>query len=153
VDILNSEHWGIGRIPADILAGFGAKYGLEFDLEILQHIHSIKFVNSLCIIHKSQPLENQLGPRFVAGSTAEVSAEMEQFQNSLLVPPQQNLNPWSIRTRPPDEELLEREEEVKALSAEVKAKEQVIQSLKAKLEEIHASRAWHILQSLKRFKI
>ena len=70
VDLINSEHWGVDRNCEDILAGFRKTYDVDVQADLLQHIHSVQFINSLCIIQKSPPPENKLGARIVAGVTA-----------------------------------------------------------------------------------
>ncbi len=167
IDIINSEHWGVERNRVDILAGFQEKYHVEVQTELLEHVHSILFINSLCVILKSPPPDNKLGTRFVAGSLTTVSSDMTQYNEAQLSPPQQNLNPWSTRVRPPDEELPEREHEVKELTEQANVREQTIQSLEQtiraseqkirtlegnvqsfelKLGEIYKSRAWQFVQ-------
>lgn len=174
IDIINSEHWGVERNRVDILAGFQEKYGVEVQIELLEHVHSILFINSLCIILKSPPSDNRLGTRFVAGSLTTVSSDMAQYNEAQLSPPLQNLNPWSTRVRPPDEELPEREQEVKELTEQANVREQTIQSLEQtiraseqdvrslegtvqsfelKLGEIYKSRAWQFVQIIWRVRV
>jgi GT2 family glycosyltransferase len=129
VDIINCEHWGIERNCADILAGFRNQYGIDIQAEILEHIHAIKFVNSLCVIQKAPSFENKLGGRVVAGDIAAVTFEVGQFGGISLVAPTQAQNPWSMRTLPPEEELLEREQEVRTLTKQIEEKKQAIQAL------------------------
>ncbi|HEX7494804.1 MAG TPA: class I SAM-dependent methyltransferase [Bacteroidales bacterium] len=135
VDIINYEHWGIERNPSDILAGFQEKYGVEVMPEILEHIHSIKFVNSLCIILKSQPIDNKLGARILAGKFTVINSDVVKLQGSSLVPPLQDSNPWSARIRPPEEELPALELILQALTAQVAENEQAVQTLKAQVAE------------------
>jgi hypothetical protein len=167
VDIINSEHWGVERNRSEILAGFREKYEVEVKPEILDHIHSIKFVNSLCIILKSPPPENRLGTRFIAGSTAAVSTKMQQFHGSFLTPEPQGSNPWTTRIRPPDEELPELEKQVEMLEMQVQTlnenildlrekvneAEQEVQSLNVELGEIYRSRGWKFLQNIWRLRL
>ena len=156
VDIINFEHWGVARPPSDILAGFREKYGVEVDDKILQHIHSIKFVNSLCIILKSQPSENNLGPRFLAGQFATIDSNGLQLRESYAIPPSQTQNPWSIRIHPPDEELLRCEQTIRSLisqidehklsmqvlTGQVIEKGQMVQALSAQLDQTTKDLAW-----------
>jgi hypothetical protein len=69
VDIVNFEHWGYEASRASILEEFAAKYGVTIGDELLAHIHSVEFRNSLCILRKRPPAENLLGPRTIAGVT------------------------------------------------------------------------------------
>ncbi len=105
-DILSYEHWGINKKRTDILNGFFAKYGFEIDEEVLEHIHSVEFVNSICIIKKQLPVQNSLGTRFIAGSLESVVSGHLQLHASQPQPPIQDSNRWTSRDIPPDEEFL-----------------------------------------------
>ncbi|MEM3432971.1 MAG: hypothetical protein QXI12_09090 [Candidatus Methanomethyliaceae archaeon] len=136
VDIINSEHWGIERMPSEILTGFQETYGIVINNEILQYIHSIEFVNSLCIVRKSRPINNKLGPRIVTGKNADVCPSIVNFHDTFLVSPPQTSNLWSIRFRPPDEEIIEREQVVQQLQIQLTEKEQAIAQLQMEQERL-----------------
>ena len=119
VDIINFEHWGIERRASELLKGFQELYGFTISDEILQHIHSIEFYNSLCVVRKSRPINNKLGPRVVVGKNARVCPEIVDLHDTFLVPPPQTTNPWSTRARPPDEEVIELEQEIMELHNEL----------------------------------
>lgn len=104
-DILSYEHWGINKKRTDILSGFFAKYGFEIGEEVLQHIHSVEFVNSICVIKKQMPDQNNLGTRFIAGSEELVVPGHLGLHSSQVPPPVQVSNIWTSRDIPPDEEL------------------------------------------------
>lgn len=73
-DFLNGEHWGKDR-DENVTFLFGdlvALLGLKIDSEIFAHIHSITFVNSMCIVRKKDASENRLGVRIRAGDVADV---------------------------------------------------------------------------------
>jgi hypothetical protein len=72
VDVCNHEHWGLPTKPVEFLNSLGFDVG-EL-ARYLGHIHSIEFLNSLCVIHKQQPLRNVLGLRSVKGSLSVVCA-------------------------------------------------------------------------------
>lgn len=72
-DIINFEHWGDHKPRTKHLEPFEQHYGINFDQFELCRIHSIKFLNSLCIIENGAPEENKLGTRFVVGSEEHVS--------------------------------------------------------------------------------
>ena len=131
VDITNSRHWGVERSHSEILQGFREKYEIAVREEILQHIHSIEFLNSLCVVRKSRPIDNELGPRFIGGRMAEVWPDVIELRDSLLPPPPQTSNPWSARARPPDEEITEREQEVQALSEKLAERDKQVEALTA----------------------
>lgn len=60
IDVINYEHWGSGK-RSDMISEYG------IDEELLSHIHSIEFVNSICIIKKMTPSKNVLGDRIIVG--------------------------------------------------------------------------------------
>lgn len=62
LDYINQEHW---RVPANPLAPVEALYNVKFTE--LETIHGIEFLNSLCVIRKSE--HNDLGKRIVSGET------------------------------------------------------------------------------------
>lgn len=105
VDILNYEHWGINKNRTEILNGFFEKYQFEMGDEILQYIHSVEFVNSICIIKKRMPDQNKLGARFVVGSMAMVVPGLLGLHLSQSSSPPQVNNRWTARDIPTDEEL------------------------------------------------
>jgi len=107
-DIINHEHWGIPKLRADILRGIFTKYGCEIDEESLAQVHSVEFLNSMCVVRKALAADNRLGRRFIAGSMELV------VSNSTVIWPHdrpyqfdsgfdQSGNPWSARETPPDE--------------------------------------------------
>lgn len=106
-DFVNYEHWGINKAPADILNGFGQKYDLNMNQDAFRHIHSIEFINSMCVIRKSSPEHNQLAPRFIAGKTElVVPGHLKLHGLPLGSAPDQTSNFWTARSTPPDEEFL-----------------------------------------------
>jgi len=69
VDVINYEHWGLPISKVDYLKEFFISSGSLED-RVLADIHSIEFVNSLCIVTKRPPSENVLGIRHVVGTEA-----------------------------------------------------------------------------------
>lgn len=110
-DVLNQEHWGIEKNRTDILSGFFSKYGSQIDEEILQHIHSVEFFNSMCVIRKFKPERNRLGTRIIAGSVGMV-VPGHVLRSSPEEIPDQTGNEWTARSMSPDEELLLRIKEL-----------------------------------------
>jgi hypothetical protein len=51
-DIINNEHWGIAKQRREFLSRYSHYYGVQFDEDVLASIHSITFLNSLCVIRK-----------------------------------------------------------------------------------------------------
>jgi SAM-dependent methyltransferase len=149
VDVINHDHWGINRSPSDLLAGFSHQYEVTSNEEILQHIHSVEFINSLCIIRKSSPPENSLGTRIMAGTQAEADPALEEKNEQFKMPLPQDSNPWSQRLRPPDEEAEEKEHAINTLSTQLTE----IRSENARLTEevlgYALSRSWRFTRPLR----
>lgn len=82
-DIVNFEHWDVEKGRADLLAEFSETYRSPIDDGMLQHIHSVEFVNSLCIVRKAVPAYNVLGPRIIAGEVADVWAGALTLRGSM----------------------------------------------------------------------
>ena len=105
-DIISHEHWGVAKQKSSILKGFFSKYGIHIDEETLQHIHSIEFINSICVIRKMEPARNILGSRFVTGQIETVVRGNMDFHSTLLAAPNQSNNEWATCMAPEDEVLV-----------------------------------------------
>lgn len=137
VDVISSEHWGVNKNLDELLAGFSNKYNVCFDREIFSHIHSIEFINSICVIRKSVPLSNMLGARAIVGQYALVENEpliLSEDSRSVAAPDQSS-NFWSMRQLPPDEELVNLIEELDALKLATARREEQVARLKLKISE------------------
>ena len=75
-DIVNYESWGVDKTRKNRLAHFSEKYAIEFNENMLAQIHSVEFVNSVCIIRKSAANRSLLGQRIIAGDEANVLPEI-----------------------------------------------------------------------------
>ncbi len=117
-DVVNFEHWGIPGDRAKILEGFRAQYGVEFTDEVLAQIHSVQFINSICMVKKEPVQNNTLGIRFIAGETEEVVRGHLDVDDSELHAPSQESNMWSMLPSPPDEEWTEQRQRINALEAD-----------------------------------
>lgn len=71
-DIVNYEHWGNEKSRAEILQPFISKYGVPLPERLLQQVHSVEFINSICIVRKAQAERNRLGARVISGSEDKV---------------------------------------------------------------------------------
>lgn len=81
VDIINFEHWTTSESKQESLRFFQEKYGCPFRDEDLACIHSIEFINSMCIIRKKEAKHNMLGKRIVVGSDASIVSEVQALNN------------------------------------------------------------------------
>lgn len=85
IDVINQEHWEIPLSKADIFRSIFLKYEINIPNEILSKIHSIEFVNSMCIIRKEDDSENGIGYRVISGliekiSTGYLDKNREKYQ-------------------------------------------------------------------------
>lgn len=119
IDVLNFEHWGIEKNRDWLLRLFSLNYDLDIKALQIEKIHSIEFVNSLCFIKKRNSESNHLGGRVISGVHAAVEPVVLSFNKMLSIPPVETENPWSNRELTPEEELIIRKREIKALQEEI----------------------------------
>lgn len=111
-DVINHEHWGVAKVQEDVLKGIFAKYDCGLDIDILAQVHSIEFINSMCVVRKATANQNNLGLRCISGTLEVVVPNFLQLNGApykLGIISAQSDNPWSTRDVPPDESILETE--------------------------------------------
>jgi|GEM_PF-1907030 len=94
-DIVNHEHWGVEKTRSELLTNFNEQYQSAMDEHSLAEIHSVEFVNSLCIVRKLNASANSLGLRVVSGETALVCADVLPLNGSPIPQPNQQHNNWA----------------------------------------------------------
>lgn len=107
-DVVNHEHWGVQKARAEILRGIFKKYDCNIDAAVLSQVHSIEFINSMCVVRKASPAENCLGRRIIAGDVELVAPGHRRLNNKpyrLEENFDQSSNQWANRHMPPDEEM------------------------------------------------
>jgi GT2 family glycosyltransferase len=134
VDAINYEHWGIDRLKIEPLLGILRKYNIEFNSRMLEYIHSVKFVNSMCFIRKQATGMNELGARIVAGTNHPVESAVANLNGTFSHAPSQMENPWSTFAAPPDEITTELQKTVENLNNNVVTHENTICSLQQQIE-------------------
>ena len=109
-DVVNHEHWGVREPRSKVLEPFIEKYQLQLTDVDLRHVHSIEFINSMCVVRKQKPEGNQLGPRFIAGKVATVVPGHWDLHGSASYALDQNGNPLTRKRKPTDQakELIKR---------------------------------------------
>lgn len=171
-DVVSHEHWGVDKKRSEVLKGFYDKYHIQINDDLLAHVHSIEFINSICVIRKSKPQKNILGERIVAGMEAEVMPVILEKKNSHNVALAQAGNNWSECKVPPDEaftslsaliseaekqlkilsgELAGKESQLEILSSELVEKEGQLAVLSRQLTEIYQSSIWKLTHPLRIF--
>lgn len=104
-DVANHEHWGIPGARVAVLEYFSKAYDVEFEEDALAHVHAVEFFNSICVIRKRAPRENELGTRVIAGQQVAVNGGPLALHGTASRAPRQLENPWSKLEFPPEEEL------------------------------------------------
>lgn len=104
-DVVNHEHWGIPETRSALLASFAETYAVVFDEAVLEHVHAVEFLNSVCVIRKKAPAENGLGARVIAGEDAVVDVGPLALHGTAPARPDQSTNRWSNIRSSPEQEL------------------------------------------------
>lgn len=137
VDLVNRPVWGVNIEAKDFLAEFSVILGeaapenaaTETDWRFLDEIHSIEFVNSICVIHKRAATHNVLGPLVLSGAPSP-----HQYVATEMSVPDQSVN---ILSRQP---TLERENQL------LLAREEI-----ARLKEQNIALTTQVYESTKKF--
>ena len=135
-DILNHEHWGVSRGRGELLAGFSKQYGVSFNEEVLTQIHSIEFINSVCVIRKLSPQDNESGLRQIVGEAELVQTGVKIFKNSAPQALNQTHNFWSTRQLPPEEELVQILKDLTERDAQIASLNQTMVERDAKIANL-----------------
>ncbi|WP_417385606.1 class I SAM-dependent methyltransferase [Gimesia sp.] len=150
-DIINHEHWGIQKSRVEHLAKYGEKYGCEFDEEELKKIHSIEFINSMCIIRKKEADLNKLGKRIFSGQKELIAACSEEYAGTELISPDQSENYWSFQGTSLEDQLSNSLKEIEALKDSNETLNHKICDLENKILEYETSVSWKLTKPIRLF--
>lgn len=134
-DVINHQHWGVSKTRTKLLANFNREYEISLDEETLCHIHSIEFINSMCVIRKFAPSDNHLGSRIVAGTDAVVDSAPLGLHGSLCPEFDQSTNAWSEKELSVEQELAQLIEKNNRLNQLMAERELDNSSLKNAIKE------------------
>ncbi|SDZ78474.1 Glycosyltransferase, GT2 family [Thiothrix caldifontis] len=157
-DVINHEHWGVAKTRTDLVEGICAHYGCELDVDLLAQLHSVEFINSMCVVRKAPAASNMLGQRIIAG-TQELVVEGHHplhgctYQLDSLA---EVNNAWSNRAVPPEEtiqrveqELVKVTELLVAREDELKVREGELKAREIELAILYNSTAWKMTKPLR----
>lgn len=130
VDIINYEHWGVDKTTGSVLDEFKEHYQVEIDDAVLSQIHSIEFINSICVIYKKEHTENVLGERYIAGVEESVVVGNKNYHKTFLNSPPQNDNIWSAMLQSPAAGWLELNDNLARLATEHEQSKLELEQLK-----------------------
>lgn len=155
-DVINYEHWGLDGSRGKILAGIFLHYGIELQEEAFEHIHSLEFINSVCVLKKRILSKNVLGSRIFAGSVADVIPDHIVRCLSLNHAVDERSNRWSNMSLPPDEEyiqlqnkLAERTTQLDQQNTKIAEREQQINQVNMQIDALYQSASWRITAPLR----
>jgi glycosyltransferase involved in cell wall biosynthesis len=115
-DTVNYEHWGVDKTRIELLDTFSREYHVSLDETTLANVHSVEFINSMCVIKKASPTYNVLGQRFIAGTQAVVDTAPLPLHGTLSAQRDQTTNAWSSGKNFPEDEVQSKAQEVEALT-------------------------------------
>lgn len=137
VDILNYKHWGIDAPRNIVLEDFYRQYGETYHALDLAHIHSIEFINSMCVIKKRVPNQNVLGARQVVGQEDKVVSSNLLPKGQENTTPMQVNNPWVISPQIQISELKSQlEYQISTTKQKITDLEQIIQDYAYQVSEL-----------------
>ncbi len=84
-DIINFEHWRNNKPRAELIGKFASEFDITFKDIDLARIHSIEFLNSLCIIKKLPPDKNTLGKRIISGIDDIVAEDWKKLNGTSIL--------------------------------------------------------------------
>jgi hypothetical protein len=99
VDVIHRDFWGVPLALEAVVEDFNRAYGCRLDADMLAHIQSIEFSNSMCIVRKTKPAETSLGRRLQRGTQAIVRPDIGG-EAAGLATPDQSSNPWARISKP-----------------------------------------------------
>jgi len=152
-DIVNYESWGLTRAPKSLLIEFFIKYDFEMDDDLLAHIHSIEFFNSMCIVRKQVPRDNLLGKRRLFGSIGLVRP-MSEDGIPMLAPNQECYETISIMDKFKQLQFnLSQAEEVLSQTREALSQtEESLSQANNNINKLLCSSSWRVTRPLRLLK-
>ena len=120
-DIVNYEHWGLKLTRLEFLKQSFPDLNINIKEGDLEQIHSIEFLNSICVIKKAPSNLNELGVRVFSGDIDIVVPTPTHLRNSRSATPDQSKNIWSLSSSSIQSYVAERETQVKDLEAQLGA--------------------------------
>ncbi len=163
-DVINHEHWGVGLARSQLVQDFCEAYQVSLSEELLSSVHSVEFINSICVVRKDVCANNELGRRLVCGSSSAVMPVVQSLAGMMSIAPDQEIevNPLVrsdddlqhrlLQTRVSDlkKELGELRELAETYQRMVSEQAQSAQLTQEKLDAVYSSRSWRMTAGLRR---
>ena len=136
-DIINFQHWGLDNSRVECIRGFTDHYGIPISEEQLASIHSMEFINSLCVIRKCKPDDNCLKERIISGKFENIVNNEDTYR--YYKPINQVLSFPGYPAIPIEEDWLK-------LNSELAEKLVEVHNLKSEIVAYKASWCWKLTQ-------
>ena len=150
-DLVNQEHWGISKAPTSLISGFEKIFDIAAHNEIFSEVHSIEFLNSVCVVRKESKANNELGKRVVVGKRDDVLHGLVTRSGKRNEVTDQSLNIWTAMEISPAEQykslnqaVTERDGQIDRLNQALTERDVHIQNLTNMIDEIRNSTSWHV---------
>lgn len=147
-DLVNHEHWGVDRSRKSLIESFLRTYEFDLTEELLARVHSVEFVNSICVIRRQAAASNELGERFAVGSEESVARDHLLLRGTRKTAPDERENPWSSRTLLPEDaaiaeskRLSDAQESMSRLQSSLAQTEARVSELQSTLRRVNAEYA------------
>ena len=124
IDVMHKEHWGVSKNFSWLFDFFSLNHKASFEQFPFATIHSIEFVNSMCVIQKEDENANKLGLRMVSGDTESVSGGIKGLNSTYSPTPSQKENAWSNLKHPIEEEYLACKRRIAELEAIIEGRKE-----------------------------
>ena len=149
VDVVNFEHWGVETSRVEALQGFADQFMVTLTEDLLAEIHSIEFINSMCVIRKSKRNKNILGHRIFSGQNALVIPQIKTQTALNPLTPNEYQNEWSVLGQSPDEAYQRIVNSLRSAKEAITAKNIQLSDLSRTLDHVYASKSWRITKPLR----
>lgn len=134
-DLVNFEHWGVKKDRSELINLFSENYHIEFSEDQLASVHSVEFLNSMCVIRKRSPDENILGKRHIVGHQAVVFEGLKGDSTLLVKQFNQSQNPHSNNNLHPAIELKSLKQDLDTTKSNLKTAEEEAAQLRGVLQD------------------
>lgn len=151
-DIVNYEHWGLGKERHELLRSFEKHYHCELDEDSLGHIHSIEFINSMCVVTKDLTKKNLLGNRIASGQLEAVVSGHIDLSGSVSEVLDQTKYSYATTIMPIEDHLLESLKEIERLKRDLVERNIKVDMLVSEVVGYKTSLSWKVTRPLRFIK-
>lgn len=151
-DIVNYEHFGLNKERRELLDGFSKKYNCRITDEDLSKIHSVEFINSMCVIKKLKPENNVLGVRIAAGNIEDVVKGHHDLSDECYFVPNQSGKSNALTIMPIEENIIKKLSEIEEYKENLKQAYLEIDDLRLIILGYKESLSWKMTLPLRYVK-